>query len=96
MNFDIKKEIILNSLFVEIAAVKEDHTPWLAADIMNMGRKSFDEGFKLCQEQAEQILVKALDALYKRHLWNPHMGECICNAHTDSAHALEAWKKVTE
>lgn len=34
---------------------------------------------------------KALDQLYKRHLWHPSMGNCICNAHLE---ALDVLKEI--
>lgn len=38
-------------------------------------------------------LKDALDGIYKRHLWHPDMGECICEHHTLAAQLLAGYRK---
>ena len=43
-------------------------------------------------ERDNKNLKDALEGIYKRHLWHPEMGECICEHHTLAAQLLAGHK----
>lgn len=45
-------------------------------------------GWDHAHQRRLEPMRSALDALYKRHLWSPTTGECICEAHAVAAEWL--------
>lgn len=69
----------------KLIAVAKDRDQ-LRAEVERLHAAWGKPNVELFDQLAEAKMV--LEALYKRHLWHPDMGECICDAHADAAALL--------